>query len=86
MSEYNNLLYKIKKYRKYLNANPNSHNLQYKLNKYNNRLNNLRGGVKPESLVGRIPEDKFTEDNKINDASKFFFINSVVNNSIISIA
>ena len=71
MSEYNNLLYKIKKYRKYLNANPNSHNLQYKLNKYNNRLNNLRGGAKPESLVGRIPEDKFTEDNKIKKIDEY---------------
>jgi hypothetical protein len=47
MSDYNNLLYKIKKYRSYLNSNPNSHSFQNKLNKYTNQLNAMRGGGRP---------------------------------------
>jgi len=51
MSDHSNILYKIKKYRSYLNANPNSHSLQSRLNKYTSKLNSLRGGAGPAPEV-----------------------------------
>ena len=82
MSDRSKLLHKVKKYRSYLNLNPNSHDLQHKLNKYINKLNILQGGDLSEAqqkMLNELVGDKYLKiDMPSTDKSPFTKINDAI--------